>query len=175
MKDSRVSIILFIDEIHLVLGAGKTEGSMDAANLLKPMLARGELRCIGATTLNEYRKYVEKDAAFERRFQQVYVGEPSVIDTISMLRGLKERYENHHGVKIADAALVAAAQLSARYITNRYLPDKAIDLMDEACANTRVQLDSRPEKIDQLERACYNSKLKPPHFLKKKMRRVRKD
>ncbi|CAG8530347.1 5072_t:CDS:2 [Paraglomus occultum] len=152
VKDSREGIILFIDEIHLVLGAGKTEGSMDAANLLKPMLARGELRCIGATTLNEYRKYVEKDAAFERRFQQVYVGEPSVIDTISMLRGLKERYENHHGVKIADAALVAAAQLSARYITNRFLPDKAIDLMDEACANTRVQLDSRPEKIDHLER-----------------------
>jgi ATP-dependent Clp protease ATP-binding subunit ClpB len=143
---------LFIDEIHLVLGAGKTEGSMDAANLLKPMLARGELRCIGATTLDEYRKYVEKDAAFERRFQQVLVGEPSVIDTISILRGLKERYEVHHGVKISDAALVAAAQLSARYITNRFLPDKAIDLMDEACANTRVQLDSRPEIIDQLER-----------------------
>src|SRR4051812_39524555 len=125
---------------------------MDAANLLKPMLARGELRCIGATTLDEYRKYVEKDAAFERRFQQVIVGEPSVIDTISILRGLKERYEVHHGVKISDAALVAAAQLSARYITNRFLPDKAIDLMDEACANTRVQLDSRPEVIDQLER-----------------------
>ncbi|CAG8438359.1 11337_t:CDS:2 [Funneliformis caledonium] len=152
IKESEEGIILFIDEIHLVLGAGKAEGSMDAANLLKPMLARGELRCIGATTLDEYRKYVEKDAAFERRFQQVMVGEPSVIDTISILRGLKERYETHHGVKIADAALVAAAQLSARYITNRFLPDKAIDLMDEACANTRVQLDSRPEIIDQLER-----------------------
>ncbi|CAG8509891.1 1866_t:CDS:2 [Ambispora gerdemannii] len=152
VTDSQGGIILFIDEIHLVLGAGKAEGSMDAANLLKPMLARGELRCIGATTLNEYRKYVEKDAAFERRFQQVLVGEPSVVDTISILRGLKERYESHHGVKIADAALVAAAQLSARYITNRFLPDKAIDLMDEACANTRVQLDSRPEIIDQLER-----------------------
>ncbi|RIA82783.1 heat shock protein [Glomus cerebriforme] len=152
IKESEEGIILFIDEIHLVLGAGKTEGSMDAANLLKPMLARGELRCIGATTLDEYRKYVEKDAAFERRFQQVMVGEPSVIDTISILRGLKERYETHHGVKISDAALVAAAQLSARYITNRFLPDKAIDLMDEACANTRVQLDSRPEIIDQLER-----------------------
>jgi ATP-dependent Clp protease ATP-binding subunit ClpB len=143
---------LFIDEIHLVLGAGKAEGAMDAANLLKPMLARGELRCIGATTLDEYRKYVEKDAAFERRFQQVLVGEPSVLDTISILRGLKERYEIHHGVKISDTALVAAAQLSARYITNRFLPDKAIDLVDEACANTRVQLDSRPEIIDQLER-----------------------
>lgn len=152
ITESEEGIILFIDEIHLVLGAGKTEGSMDAANLLKPMLARGELRCIGATTLNEYRKYVEKDAAFERRFQQVLVGEPSVQDTISILRGLKERYENHHGVKIADAALVAAAQLSSRYIANRFLPDKAIDLMDEACANTRVQLDSRPEIIDQLER-----------------------
>ncbi|CAG8797229.1 20781_t:CDS:2 [Gigaspora margarita] len=152
VKESEEGIILFIDEIHLVLGAGKAEGSMDAANLLKPMLARGELRCIGATTLDEYRKHVEKDAAFERRFQQVLVGEPSVVDTISILRGLKDRYETHHGVKIMDSALVAAAQLSARYITNRFLPDKAIDLMDEACANTRVQLDSRPEIIDQLER-----------------------
>ncbi|RIB19966.1 AAA ATPase domain-containing protein [Gigaspora rosea] len=152
VKESGDGIILFIDEIHLVLGAGKAEGSMDAANLLKPMLARGELRCIGATTLDEYRKHVEKDAAFERRFQQVLVGEPSVVDTISILRGLKDRYETHHGVKIMDSALVAAAQLSSRYITNRFLPDKAIDLMDEACANTRVQLDSRPEIIDQLER-----------------------
>lgn len=152
IKDSETPIILFIDEIHTVLGAGKTDGSMDAANLLKPMLARGELRCIGATTLDEYRKYVEKDAAFERRFQKVDVGEPNVLDTISILRGLKERYEAHHGVKVADSALVAAATLSHRYITNRFLPDKAIDLLDEACANIRVQLDSQPEVIDRLER-----------------------
>ena len=145
-------IILFIDEIHLVLGAGKADGAMDAANLLKPMLARGELRTIGATTLEEYRKYVEKDAAFERRFQPVYVNEPSVEDCISILRGLKDRYENHHGVQITDSAIVLAAQLADRYITNRFMPDKAIDLIDEACANTRVQLDSRPEQIDQLER-----------------------
>eukprot|EP00026_Physarum_polycephalum_P002157 Phypoly_transcript_02162.p1 GENE.Phypoly_transcript_02162~~Phypoly_transcript_02162.p1 ORF type:complete len:900 (+),score=200.10 Phypoly_transcript_02162:111-2810(+) len=152
IKESPVGIILFIDEIHLVLGAGKADGAMDAANLLKPMLARGELRCIGATTLSEYRKHVEKDPAFERRFQQVYVAEPSVNDTISILRGLKEKYEAHHGVRIADSALVLAAQLSHRYITNRFLPDKAIDLVDEACANTRVQLDSQPEAIDNLER-----------------------
>nr|KAJ0210440.1 hypothetical protein LSAT_V11C400200810 [Lactuca sativa] len=145
-------VTLFIDEIHLVLGAGRTEGSMDAANLFKPMLARGQLRCIGATTLEEYRKYVEKDAAFERRFQQVLVAEPSVPDTISILRGLKERYEGHHGVRILDRALVVAAQLSSRYITARFLPDKAIDLVDEACANVRVQVDSQPEEIDNLER-----------------------
>ena len=152
VQDAAGSIILFIDEIHLVLGAGKGEGAMDAANLLKPMLARGELRCIGATTLEEYRKHVEKDAAFERRFQPVYVGEPSVVDTISILRGLKERYEVHHGVKITDSALVLAAQLAHRYIQGRFLPDKAIDLVDEACANIRVQLDSQPEVIDTLQR-----------------------
>lgn len=152
VKDSDGKIILFIDEMHLILGAGQTSGSMDAANLLKPMLARGELRCIGATTLDEYRKHVEKDKAFERRFQQVLVREPSVPDTVSILRGLKERYESHHGVQILDSALVAAAKLADRYIKERFMPDKAIDIIDEACANVRVQLDSQPEVIDELER-----------------------
>ncbi|KAL3748579.1 hypothetical protein ACJRO7_009763 [Eucalyptus globulus] len=145
-------VILFIDEIHIVLGAGQTQGSMDAANLFKPMLARGQLRCIGAMTLEEYRKYVEKDAAFERRFQQVYVAEPSIADTISILRGLKEKYEGHHGVRIQERARVVAALLSSRYISGRHLLDKAIDLVDEACANVRVQLDSQPEEIENLER-----------------------
>jgi len=153
VKENQDKIILFIDEIHLVMGAGRSSsGAMDAANLLKPLLARGELRTIGATTLEEYRKYIEKDAAFERRFQPVTVNEPSVPDCVSILRGLKDRYEAHHGVRIADGALVLAAQLADRYITSRFLPDKAIDLVDEACANTRVQLDSRPEQLDALER-----------------------
>ncbi|MBW2273440.1 MAG: ATP-dependent chaperone ClpB [Deltaproteobacteria bacterium] len=145
-------IVLFIDELHTIVGAGAAEGAADAANMLKPALARGELHCIGATTLDEYRKHVEKDAALERRFQPVFVGEPNVEDTISILRGLKERYEIHHGVRIHDGALVAAATLSNRYITDRFLPDKAIDLMDEAASRVRVQIDSKPEELDQLER-----------------------
>jgi len=154
VSESDGNLILFIDEIHMVLGAGKagSDGGMDAANLLKPVLARGELRCIGATTLAEYRKYIEKDSAFERRFQQVYVGEASVEDSVSILRGIKDKYEQHHGVRILDTALISACVLSSRYIAGRFLPDKAIDLMDEACANVRVQLDSQPEIIDQLER-----------------------
>lgn len=152
VKESQDKIVLFIDEIHLVLGAGKGDGAMDAANLLKPLLARGELRTIGATTLEEYRKYVEKDAAFERRFMPVYVNEPSVEDCISILRGIKDRYEQHHGVQITDKAVVVAAQLANRYITNRFLPDKAIDLIDEASANVRVTLSSRPAEIEVLER-----------------------
>jgi len=153
VSEAEDGMILFIDELHLVLGAGKSGGgAMDAANILKPMLARGQLRCIGATTLVEYKKHVEKDPAFERRFQQVIVSEPTVPATISILRGLKDKYEAHHGVRITDAALVACAQLSDRYITARFLPDKAIDLMDEACSSIRVQLDSKPEEIDALER-----------------------
>ncbi|WPF89998.1 ATP-dependent chaperone ClpB [Cyanobacterium aponinum AL20118] len=152
VTESEGNIILFIDEIHTVVGAGATQGAMDAGNLLKPMLARGELRCIGATTLDEYRKYIEKDAALERRFQSVYVGEPNVIDTISILRGLKERYEVHHGVKIADNALVAAAMLSNRYITDRFLPDKAIDLVDESAAKLKMEITSKPEELDEVDR-----------------------
>ncbi len=152
VKDSKGEIILFIDEIHLIVGAGRTSGALDASNMLKPMLARGEINCIGATTLQEYKKYIEKDRALERRFQPVMVGEPTVADTISILRGIKERFETHHGVKITDEALIAAATLSNRYITNRYLPDKAIDLVDQACASIRVDIESSPFEVEELNR-----------------------
>lgn len=152
VKQSDGQILLFIDEIHTIVGAGKTDGAMDAGNMLKPMLARGELHCIGATTLDEYRQYIEKDAALERRFQKVLVPEPTVEDTVSILRGLKERFEIHHGVNIHDNALVAAASLSNRYITDRFLPDKAIDLVDEACATIRVEIDSMPSELDEVTR-----------------------
>ena len=163
-------IILFIDELHTLVGAGAAEGSMDASNMLKPALARGEIKCIGATTLVEYRKYIEKDAALERRFQPVYVPEPSVEDTISILRGLRERYEVHHGVTIRDSALVAASALSKRYITDRFLPDKAIDLVDEAAAKLRVEIDSRPEELDQLERKILQLEVEKQALKKEKDR-----
>ncbi|MDI9313637.1 MAG: AAA family ATPase [Hydrotalea sp.] len=159
ISKSEGEIILFIDELHTLVGAGKADGAMDASNMLKPMLARGELHCIGATTLSEYRQYIEKDPALARRFQQVYVAEPSVIDTISILRGLKEKYEQHHGVRIADSAIVAAAELSNRYITDRFMPDKAIDLIDEATARLKMVLDSKPEALDQLDRKIIQLKI----------------
>src|SRR4051794_3317453 len=152
IKSSDGRVVLFIDELHTIVGAGAAEGAVDAANLLKPMLARGELRCVGATTLDEYRKHIEKDAALERRFAPVYVGEPSVEDTIAILRGLKERYEAHHGVRIQDSAIIAAATLSHRYIADRFLPDKAIDLIDEAASRLRIEIDSLPTEIDEVER-----------------------
>ena len=152
VKKSEGKILLFIDEIHTIVGAGKTDGAMDAGNLLKPMLARGELHCIGATTLDEYRKYIEKDSALERRFQPVMVDEPTVEDTIAILRGIKEKYEIFHGVKIQDAAIISAAVLSNRYITNRFLPDKAIDLIDEACAMIRTEMESMPTELDDISR-----------------------
>lgn len=152
IKQSDGKIILFIDEIHLIVGAGRSDGALDASNMLKPMLARGEIDCIGATTLNEYREYIEKDRALERRFQSVLIGEPTVEDTITILRGLKERFESYHGVKITDGALIAAATLSNRYITNRFLPDKAIDLVDEACANIKVEIESMPAELDEVSR-----------------------
>ena len=155
ITDAEGEVITFVDELHTIVGAGGAEGAMDAGNMIKPMLARGELRMIGATTLDEYRKYVEKDPALERRFQQVYVGEPSVEDTIGILRGLKERYEVHHGVRIQDSALVSAAVLSDRYITSRFLPDKAIDLMDEAASKLRIEIDSLPTEIDVVQRRIF--------------------
>jgi ATP-dependent Clp protease ATP-binding subunit ClpB len=159
VKESDGEIIMFIDEIHLIVGAGKSEGALDASNMLKPLLARGELHCIGATTLKEYREYIEKDSALERRFQKILVSEPTVIDTISILRGIKDRFELHHGVSITDNAVVAAATLSNRYITDRFLPDKAIDLIDEACASCRMELDSKPAVLDDIDRRITQLKI----------------
>lgn len=168
IKSSNGKIILFIDEIHLIVGAGKTDGAMDASNMLKPMLARGEIDCIGATTLNEYRQYIEKDRALERRFQPVLVNEPTVEDTISILRGLKTRFESFHGVKITDNALIAAATLSNRYLTSRFLPDKAIDLIDEACASIKVEIESMPTELDELERKIRQLEIEKSALLKEK-------
>ena len=159
IKEADGNIIMFIDEIHLIVGAGKTDGAMDASNMLKPMLARGELHCIGATTLKEYHEYIEKDSALERRFQKVLVQEPSVVDTISILRGIKETFETHHGVTISDNAIVSSANLSNRYITDRFLPDKAIDLIDEACASKRMMLDSKPAELDDMDRKITQLKI----------------
>ena len=168
VKDANGQIILFIDELHTLVGAGKGEGSMDAGNLLKPMLARGELHCLGATTLDEYRQYIEKDPALARRFQPVYIEEPTVDDTISILRGLKEKYEGHHGVRIADAALVAAVKLSNRYITDRFLPDKAIDLMDEAAARVRIEVSSKPDALDEIDHRLAQLKIEQQALKKEK-------
>ncbi len=168
IKESNHKTILFIDEIHLIVGAGKSEGAMDAANLLKPLLARGDIDCIGATTLNEYREYIEKDRALERRFQTVMVGEPSVEDTITILRGLKERFESYHGVQITDGALISAATLSNRYITNRFLPDKAIDLLDEACASIKVEIESMPTELDEVSRKIRSLEIEKVALAKEK-------
>ena len=168
VKNSDGKIIMFIDEIHMIVGSGATEGAMDTGNMLKPMLARGEIHCIGATTLNEYRKYIEKDGALERRFQKVQVNEPTVIDTITILRGLKSRFEVYHGVNIKDKALIAAATLSDRYITSRFLPDKAIDLVDEACATIKVQMESVPTKLDTLTRKIMRLQIEKEALKKEK-------
>jgi ATP-dependent Clp protease ATP-binding subunit ClpB len=168
IKNSAGEIILFIDEVHLLIGTGKTDGAMDASNLLKPMLARGELHCIGATTLDEYKKYIEKDPALARRFQAVYVNEPNIIDTISIMRGIKDRYELHHGVTIADSAIIAAATLSDRYITDRFLPDKAIDLLDEAASRLKIEMSSKPEKLDELDRKIIQMKIELSALSKEK-------
>jgi len=161
-------IVLFIDELHTVVGAGAAEGSVDASNMLKPALARGTLRCVGATTLNEYRKYIEKDAALERRFQQVFTKEPTVEDTVSILRGLKEKYEIHHGIRIKDSAIVAAATLSNRYISDRFLPDKAIDLIDECASRLRIEIDSMPRAIDEILRKITQAQIERQALLKEK-------
>jgi ATP-dependent Clp protease ATP-binding subunit ClpB len=174
IKANSGEIILFLDELHTLVGAGKAEGSMDAGNMLKPALARGELHMVGATTLDEYRKHIEKDAALARRFQPVFVSEPTVEDTISILRGLKEKYEVHHGVRITDNAIVAAATLSQRYITDRFLPDKAIDLVDEAASRIRMQADSKPEEIDELDRRIIQLKIER-EALKKESDKASKD
>ncbi|MCI4052410.1 AAA family ATPase, partial [Klebsiella pneumoniae] len=160
--------LIFIDEIHTLVGAGKTDGAMDAGNMLKPALARGELHCIGATTLDEYRQYIEKDAALERRFQKVLVGEPSVEDTIAILRGLQERYEIHHGIDITDPAIVAAAELSDRYITDRFLPDKAIDLIDEAASRVKMEKETKPEAMDKIDRRLIQLRMEKAHVEKEK-------
>ncbi len=172
IESAQGEVVLFIDEMHTLVGAGRADGAMDASNLIKPELARGTLHCIGATTLDEYRKHVEKDAALARRFQPVFVGEPSVEDTISILRGIKEKYELHHGVRITDGALVAAATLSNRYITDRFLPDKAIDLIDEAASRLRMQVDSKPEELDELDRRVIQLKIEREALRKERRRGV---
>jgi ATP-dependent Clp protease ATP-binding subunit ClpB len=168
LTSSEGRFVVFIDEMHTIVGAGKAEGSMDAGNMLKPLLARGALRVVGATTLDEYRKHVEKDPALERRFQPVFVGEPTVESTIAILRGLKERYESHHGVRITDAAVVAAATLSNRYIGDRFLPDKAIDLVDEAASRMRIEIDSLPQEIDEVERRVVQLEIERQALAKEK-------